>query len=126
MTEVTIETSLELTDIKSEARDSIIGQLIEHKTIEFIDGMNFIHGETDLEIDCEFIASVVPYDKGRGPSFDNAGGDPPEGGYCEDESLTIVCLDGHQIDVTDLVDSRTIENLSVEAYEYWNEDSCER
>jgi len=120
-----IETTIEITDLKVESRDSVITDLIEHKVIEPIEGVNFIHGDIDLEVDCEFIARPVPYVAATGPSFENAGGDPPEGGYCEDEVLYIVCPDGYEIDITEYVNSNTIEALSEEAYVQWKEDRRE-
>lgn len=71
-------------DIKEEAFDSVLGELISHKVITQEQALSFLNEEDpeELEIDICFEGSVVPYDSGSREQ-------PPEGGYCEDEYVYI-------------------------------------
>ena len=89
-----METSMDITilvsDLIKESHDSLIGELLRHKVIGREEALGFINEEDseDIELEAIFEGSLVPYRSATGPSY-SSGGDPAEGGYCEDEYIYV-------------------------------------
>jgi len=75
--------------------------------------------EKEIEITLYAFATgtVVPFIKAQGPTYDS-GGQPAEGGYCEDVQVKMRSTDGKtELDITHMLSKEEIEGLGEELYE---------
>lgn len=73
-----------LSDTEEKGWDNLLNHLIKHSIITKQQAEDFINPYvgTEIELDAEYVGTVVPYYSG---DLEN----PPEGGYCEDDAVIV-------------------------------------
>lgn len=73
--------------------------------------------QTDVfDLELEVTASISPGFPGRGPSMDNAGGDPPDPPEVEDLYVGII-IGGVSIDITDKLPEKVRDKIEEQCFE---------
>ena len=73
--------------------------------------------EIEITISVCVSATIVPFVPAQGPTYDS-GGQPAEGGYCEDVQVKMRSTDGKtELDITHMLSKEEIEGLGEELYE---------
>ena len=95
-------------DIKEDRKKELVKIMIENK-LEFSECYNndqdhFI--DDQLSQHCELTGTPVPYVAEQGPTY-SSGGQPAEGGYFEDITITL-----NDIDITDFLTDKAIEGFN--------------
>jgi len=76
-----------------------------------------IEKEVEITLYAFATGTVVPFIKEQGPTYDS-GGQPAEGGYCEDVQVKMRSTDGKtELDITHMLSKEEIEGLGEELYE---------